>query len=267
MLNAKTITSPHNQQVKDAVKLRDRRARNRKKLIIIDGLKETLRAVEAGVVVAHCFVCSAELAQDKQDQISALAHQIDAQFYDLPLGLFQKIAYGESTPEIIAVAEAPHRSLAQMPFGTQSLIGVIESVEKPGNVGAVIRSACGAGLNGIIVADPGTDLFNPNIIRASLGSVFSMPVCAADSQQVLDWLKQHDFQIVAARVDAQIRYDSIDYRQATAFVLGSEARGLSAVWSKNDITPVSIPMVGGIDSLNISASAAVLFYEALRQRS
>lgn len=267
MLNAKTITSPQNPHVKDAVKLRDRRARNRQKLIIIDGLKETLRAVEAGISVAHCFVCSAELAPEKHDQVSALAYKVDAQFYDLPLGLLKKIAYGERIPEIIAVAETPHRSLAEMPFGTQSLIGVIESVAKPGNVGAVIRSACGAGLDGIIVADPGTDLYNPNIIRASLGSVFSLPVCAAASEQVLDWLKQHAFQIVAARVDAKTRYDSIDYRQATAFVLGSEARGLSDVWSGDEIKPVCIPMIGGIDSLNISTTAAVIFYEALRQRS
>jgi TrmH family RNA methyltransferase len=143
---------------------------------------------------------------------------------------------------------------------------VLESVEKPGNLGAVLRSADGAGLDALIAADLRTDLYNPNAIRASLGTIFTLPVAVADSRETLDWLRGRGLAIVAARVDGSVPYTEVDYRRPTAIVFGSEAEGLSEAWRAPDVTAVRLPMLGAADSLNVSAAAAVLFYEARRQR-
>jgi TrmH family RNA methyltransferase len=151
--------------------------------------------------------------------------------------------------------------------GGRPLIAVLVGIEKPGNVGAVLRTADAAGVGALIVADGGTDLYNPNAIRASLGAIFTLPVCAATSVQAIAWLRSNQCQIVAARVDGSTPYTQIDFRGPTAIVLGGEAHGLSDQWRGDDITAVSLPMLGRVDSLNVSATAAVLFYEALRQRT
>jgi TrmH family RNA methyltransferase len=147
------------------------------------------------------------------------------------------------------------------------LIAVLEGVEKPGNIGAVLRSADAAGVAALILADARTDLYNPNAIRASLGTIFTVPVCQAASDETLAWLREKNISIVAARVDGSMPYTKIDYHGPTAVVLGSEAAGLSKTWSAPDITPVRLPMLGAADSLNVAAAAAVIFYEALRQRN
>jgi TrmH family RNA methyltransferase len=147
------------------------------------------------------------------------------------------------------------------------LVAVLEGVEKPGNLGAVLRSADAAGVSAVIVADGRTDLYNPNAIRASLGTIFTMPLCEAAGGDVLAWLRERRFSILAARVNGAVPYTAVDYRGPTAIVLGSEAAGLSSIWTGDDIQAVRLPMLGAADSLNVSTAAAVLFYEALRQRS
>jgi TrmH family RNA methyltransferase len=142
----------------------------------------------------------------------------------------------------------------------------LEGVEKPGNVGAVLRTADAAGLSAVILADARTDLYNPNAIRASLGTIFTLPVCETTSGKLQNWLRQNGFRIVAARVDAAVPYTEVDYRGPTAILLGSEAVGLSPLWTGEGVTAVRLPMLGAADSLNVSVTAAVLFYEALRQR-
>jgi TrmH family RNA methyltransferase len=147
-----------------------------------------------------------------------------------------------------------------------TLVIVLEGVEKPGNVGAVLRSADGAGADALIAADPRTDLFNPNVIRASAGTVFSLPLAAASSRATLDWLRDRGMRIVAARVDAADIYTDADLSGPLAIVLGAEAEGLSEAWSGPDVQAVRLPMLGIADSLNVSVSAAILLYEARRQR-
>jgi TrmH family RNA methyltransferase len=147
------------------------------------------------------------------------------------------------------------------------LVVVLEGVEKPGNLGALLRSADAAGVSALVLADSRVDLYNPNAIRASLGTIFSLPVCEAASGEVLAWLQQHELQIFAARVDGSVPYTERDYRGPTAFVLGAEATGLTSAWNAPDITAIHLPMRGIADSLNVSATAAVLFYETLRQRT
>jgi TrmH family RNA methyltransferase len=166
----------------------------------------------------------------------------------------------------VAIAEAPRRSLVDLSLPADALVAVVEGVEKPGNLGAVLRSADAAGVSGLIVADGCTDLYNPNAIRASLGAIFTVPVCQASAAETLDWLRNGAFRILAARVDGEINHTQADFRGRVAIALGSEAHGLSAAWQATDITPIRLPMLGQVDSLNLSATAAVLFYEALRQR-
>jgi TrmH family RNA methyltransferase len=180
--------------------------------------------------------------------------------------VFAKLAFGERAEGVVAVAVAREKSLAEMTLPASPLVAVLAGVEKPGNIGAVLRSADGAGIDALIVVDGGTDLYNPNTIRASLGTIFNIPVCVAAADETLDWLRAHGMRIFAARLDAALDYTTANFTGPTAIVLGSEAAGLDAVWSADDVVPIRLPMLCIADSLNVSASAAVLFYEALRQR-
>jgi TrmH family RNA methyltransferase len=261
------ITSPQNQRIKDAVKLRDHRGRRKQGRIIIDGARETLRAIEAGVDLVELFVCHQLCQSDESQRVVGAAGDTAADVFDLTPNVFQKLAYGERHDGIVAVATTPQHDLAACQPTAGALIAVLESVEKPGNVGAVIRTADAAGVSAVIVADGGTDLYNPNAIRASLGTIFSLPVFDAASNDVIAWLRERNFHVVAARVDADVNYTDADFTRATAIVLGSEAAGLSGAWLGQQVTAVKLPMLGTVDSLNVSATAAILFYEAQRQRS
>jgi TrmH family RNA methyltransferase len=178
----------------------------------------------------------------------------------------QRLCFGERAEGLLAVGVTPPRPLDELKLPERPLVAVLEGIEKPGNVGAILRSADGAGVDAMIVADPATDLFNPHAIRASLGTVFTVPTAAASSAEAAAWLRARRLPIFAARVEAAVPYAQVDFCRGAAIVLGSEAAGLSGVWSGTDVTAVSLPMRGAADSLNVSAAAAVLFYEALRQR-
>jgi len=256
-----TITSLQNPRVKSAVKLRDRSGRDKQQQIIIDGRREITRALKAGVQIVEVFY-------PEEDQVDSLLVQAQAAGVDLlpvSAAVLQKLAYGERTGGIVAVAATPVRSLRDLPADLQ-LVAVIEGAEKPGNLGAILRTADAAGVGAVIFAAGGTDLYNPNAIRASLGAIFTVPVCSATSREALDWLRARRFHILAARVDGAIDYSLAAYTGTTAILLGSEAHGLSDLWQGDDVTAIKLPMLGRVDSLNLSATAAVLFYEALRQR-
>jgi RNA methyltransferase, TrmH family len=261
------ITSLQNPRVKDAVRLRDRRHREKQGRILIDGARELRRAIAAGVKLLEVFVCEPLCHSDDARHLLAALPQCGGEVWHVTESVFERLAFGQRAEGVLGVAEMPRPSLETLELREAcKLVAVIESVEKPGNVGAVLRSADAAGVSAVIVADGRTDLFNPNTIRASLGTIFAMPVCEAANGDVLAWLRQRQFQIVAARVDGSVPYTRVDYRGPTAIVLGGEAPGLSPIWTGDDITAVSLPMLGAADSLNVSVTAAVLFYEALRQR-
>jgi TrmH family RNA methyltransferase len=264
------ITSPQNPRVKEAIRLRDRRHRQKQGRILIDGARELLRAIRAGVRMLETFVCEPLCRSDEARQLLGMLEQCGGEVRRVAEPVFEKLAFGHRVEGVLAVAEMPRpRGLSQFSsdeMGTVPLVVVLEAIEKPGNVGAVLRSADAAGVSAVIVADARTDLYNPNAIRASLGTIFTMPVCEAASADVLAWLRQQDFAILAARVDGSIPYTEVDFRGPTAIVLGSEAEGLSPVWTGSDIRAIRLPMRGTADSLNVSVTAAVLFYEALRQR-
>jgi TrmH family RNA methyltransferase len=167
---------------------------------------------------------------------------------------------------MVAVGKTPERSLERLRLPARPLLAILEGLEKPGNVGAIIRSADAAAVNAVIIADGQTDLFNPNTIRASLGTLFTTQVCAAPLTDVLPWLTKLHVPVCVARPDAEQTYDQIDYTHGAAIVLGSEAQGVSSGWSSIRRQAIRLPMLGDVDSLNVSATAAVLFYEAVRQR-
>jgi RNA methyltransferase, TrmH family len=273
------ITSVQNPRVKEAVRLRDRRHREKQGRILIDGARELGRAIGGGVRMIEVFVCEPFCQGDEAKKLLQSIDRCGGEVLHVSETVFEKLAFGHRAEGVLGVAEMPASGLSNLALPswggsstatpttpTSPLITILEGVEKPGNVGAVIRSADAAGVSAVILADARTDLYNPNAIRASLGTIFTMPVCSASSGDVLAWLRSRKMQIFAARVDGSVPYTSVQYLGPTAIVLGSEAAGLSPVWKGPDIKAIRLPMLGAADSLNVSATAAVLFYEALRQR-
>ncbi|MBN1590410.1 MAG: RNA methyltransferase [Pirellulales bacterium] len=261
------ITSLQNPRVKAAARLRDARHRQKQGCFLIDGLREVDRAVQAGIELVDLFYCPARYPTNQFARIEALLDRVDAERFELGPAVFDKLAFGDRAEAVVAVARTPKRRLDDTRLGDRPLVAVIEGIEKPGNVGAVLRSADAVGVDLVIVADGQTDLFNPNTIRASLGTVFTVPVCEATTATTLDWLRRQNLTILTARVDGSSEYTEVDYSRGTTIALGSEANGLSDAWRADDIQAIRLPMRGAADSLNISATAAVLFYEALRQRT
>jgi TrmH family RNA methyltransferase len=265
-MEARHISSIANPRLKAALRLRSRRERDKTGLTLIDGARETARALAGGAQLREAFI-SVQYCTDEECRLALQAlRAAGVQTWELGPEAFAKLAYGDRLDGIVSVAETPLHRLADLRLPLDPLIAVIEGVEKPGNLGAVLRTADGAGVSAVVVAEPGTDLLNPNVIRASLGTIFSVPVAVASTGDVLTWLREGRIRIVAARVEASTEYTAADYRGPVAIALGSEARGLSDAWAELADVSVHIPMLGVADSLNVSATAAILFYEARRQR-
>jgi TrmH family RNA methyltransferase len=261
------ITSRQNARVKEAAKLRDRKARERQQRFVIDGAREIARAIAAGVEILEAYVCEPLCHGAEAVAAVEALRRSAATLATVAEDVFEKLCFGDGRDGLVAVARTPRRSLADITLPAAPVVAVLEGVEKPGNIGAVLRSGDGAGVDAVIVADPRTDLFNPNTIRASLGAVFGAHVCTATSAEARAWLTSAGVPMFAAKPQADLDYATADYRGGAAFVLGSEAEGLSDAWSGDDVTAIVLPMRGVCDSLNVSATAAVLFYEAQRQRS
>jgi RNA methyltransferase, TrmH family len=260
------ITSRQNQRIKDAVRLRTGRERQRSGRMIIDGGREIVRALQAGVHGLEAFLREGpEVSSIGRNAIDLLREK-RVEIFDVTDDVFGKLAYGDRDDGVVVIAETPRRGLHDLRLPPAPIIAVLEGIEKPGNVGAIMRSADAAGVHAIVVADGRTDLYNPNTIRASLGTVFRDNVCEATTGETIDWLRGQGIAVVAARLDAEMVYHDFDMRDGAALVLGSEAQGLTDAWQGAGVTPVKLPMLGMADSLNVSTTAAVLFYEALRQR-
>jgi len=260
------ITSTANPRVKAAAGLRDRRTRDARGLTLVDGAREIRRALAAGIQVTELFRNPALAVSD--DARAALGAAAAAGIVPTTVGpaVFERIAFGDRSDGLVAVVRTPATTLDRLVLPARPLVVVAEAVEKPGNLGAMLRSADGAGVDALVAADPRTDLFNPNAIRASLGTIFSVPLASATTAATIDWLRAAGIAIVLARVDGSVPYDTVDYRGPVAIVLGSEALGLGDAWSGPAGAAVRLPMLGIADSLNVSAAAAILLYEDRRQR-
>ena len=264
-----TLTSVANPRLRAAAALRDRRDRVRTGRLLVDGAREVARALDAGVTLVEAFVEAGPSPDPEVAAVAARAASLGVPLVPVARDLLARLAYGERASGIVAVATAPGTSLAGLGLpATAPLVGGLEDVEKPGNLGAVCRSADGAGLDALIAAggSAAADPWNPNAVRASLGTVFTLPLAVATTADVLAWLCERGLRVVVARVDGSVPYTDVDLTGPVALVLGSEAHGLTAEWSGSDMTAVRLPMRGRADSLNVAAAAAILFYEARRQR-
>lgn len=261
------ISSVQNPRVKAASRLHKRRDRDRLGLMLIEGAREVSRALVAGVEIVEVFFCpesaTGRLEGDLLEAIEGRGVPVTA----VDRSVMARIAYREGTDPIVAVARKTEHTLDMLPATAPALFLVIDGVEKPGNLGAMLRTADAAGVSGIIVSDPGTDLCNPNVVRASLGTVFTVPAAVAAVDEAVRWLRDRGMAIVTSSPDGEMPYTAADLAAPCAIVVGSEELGAGEEWFEASDIVVRIPMLGAADSLNVSASAAILVYEALRQRT
>jgi RNA methyltransferase, TrmH family len=253
------LTSTRNPRVKQLVALRRRRARDQSGVTLIDGYDELLLALDAGVQPEAVYYCAAYASGALDERL--------AERISVSREVFDKIAYRENPDGWLAVVPSPPARLDALSVPPHPLILVAESVEKPGNLGAMLRTADAAGVAAVIAAGPITDWGNPNLVRASKGTVFTVPVASATTAEVLDWLADHDVVLVAASPDAELTIDRLDLTGAVAIAVGAEHIGLSPELVAAARHTARIPMFGRVNSLNVSASAAISLYEAVRQRS
>lgn len=259
------VSSGQNPRFKSALALRDPAVRHARGHLLVDGAREIGRALDMDVRLVEAWVATERV---RSDAARALLPRLtgSGDIIETTPELLARLAYGQRDEGIVAVLEMPPTTLERLALPATPLIAVVEQVEKPGNLGALLRSADGAGVDAVIVADPVSDVWNPNAIRASLGTIFSLPLAVCSAPQGLAFLQAHGVAVLAARVGAALDYDAADLTGPVALVVGAETSGLTDAWTGAGVTPLSIPMLGRADSLNVSASAAVLFYEARRQR-
>jgi RNA methyltransferase, TrmH family len=258
------ITSPQNPRIKLALQLRNAGDRRSEGLTRIDGLRELSLALRSGVGVHTVFVTDLEFASPERRELQST---IDPEkIVYVPPPLMDKLQYGERSTEILALVEIPNLDLDRIQLGANPLVVVLDQAEKPGNIGAVLRSADAAGASAVILSNPACDPFNPNVIRASQGTIFTVPLATTSAMEAMAWLSENRLQVLAARVDATESLYSFNLNQPTALVFGSESSGLGEIWSNENISAVSLPLFGQADSLNLSNTAAVFLYESVRQR-
>ena len=256
------ITSLQNRQIKEVVKLGDSRERRKQNLFVIEGLRELSMAIACNYTVKTLFVCDELL----NNESASMVCELDVQTEKVSANVFRKMAFREKSDGIIAVAESRHLYLDGVLFSANPFLIVIESIEKPGNLGAVLRTADAAGVDAVIVCDPKADIYNPNTIRSGIGCVFSMQVILCTSQEAFNWLKKTNITVFTAEPDASECYFDVDFTQPSAIVMGNEAAGLTDYWLRNADKRIKIPMAGHADSLNLSVSTAIITFEAMRQR-
>ncbi len=254
-----TLTSASNPKIKKLLALQQKASERRESsLFTVEGRRELEHCLEAGYEADTIFVCP---------EIAGEVQLPDCRICELSRELYAKVAYREGTEGIIAEVKAREHSLNSLRLKENPLIAVLESVEKPGNIGAVLRTCDAAGADALIICDPKADIYNPNLIRASLGAAFTVQTAVCESAEAIKYLKDKGIQILTAQLqDSSLYYDR-DMRGGTAIVMGTESTGLSEVWRKAADAHIMIPMLGRLDSLNVSVSAAILLYESVRQRN
>lgn len=260
------LTSTNNPKVKNLLLLEKSKERKEQNTFIIEGWRELTIAVSAGYKFHTIFVCP-DIFEKKYnlDILEKTVGKDCRQFY-INDKIFDKVAYRENSDGIIALGIPIHKTFETLSISPNPLIIVLEAVEKPGNLGAVLRTADAAKVDAVIVCDPKTDLYNPNTIRSSIGCIFSNQVVCCTSEEALTWLKTKNINILSAALPSDTFYHNIDFIKSSAIVMGTESTGLTDFWLKNCDKRIQIPMLGAIDSLNVSIATAILTFEAKRQR-
>ncbi|PTX98490.1 RNA methyltransferase [Opitutus sp. ER46] len=261
------ITSLQNPRVKQLVKLRDRRPRDEAGVFLVEGYREVRRALEKKVALQELYFAPDWFLGENEPALIAEAEAAGARLFELSKDAFAKVAYRERPDGLLAVAPQWRRALSDLVLPPEPFLLVVEAIEKPGNLGTILRSADAAGCHAVIVCDPVTDIFNPNVVRASTGVLFSVPLVVEESANVLQWLREKGVKTVATTPSATAPYSDTDLRGPMAVIMGSEQYGLSEFWLKNSDFPVRIPMAGQADSLNVAMATIITLFEAVRQRA
>lgn len=259
------ILSPQNPKIKNLVKLQKFSERNEQGVFVLEGWRELTLALSSGYIIDSIFYCDEiknRIDINEVLKLNTSPHSI----YRITQKVFEKVAYRENSDGIIALLKPKKLSLENIKLSSVPFIIILEAVEKPGNLGAILRTADAAKVDAVIICDQKTDVYNPNAIRSSVGCVFTNQIAVSSNQEVFDWLKKNNIKAFAAALTATKYYQEIDLKKSCAIIMGTEADGLSDFWLKNASEQIKIPMRGKIDSLNVSTSTAILTFEAMRQR-
>lgn len=277
-MRSRVLTSNQNPKIKFALSLQKTSVRKKEGLLLIEGPREIRLAMLAGYQFHTLFFCPAIAEKycadshgdisagysDARDVVDLMTGQ--AQIIEVTKAVFARIAYREGYGGLVGIARQKIPVLEDIKPGSNPLVLVAESVEKPGNFGAMLRTADAAGVDAVIVCDSGTDIFNPNVVRSSLGTLFTVPVVCCSPQEAISWLKSKKIKIHTTALTASKPYYSADFKGPSAVVSGAEATGVSAIWEENSDATIIIPMFGKVDSINVSVATSIVLYEALRQR-
>lgn len=270
---AGSITSLQNPRVKNVVRLRHRRHRDRLQQTVVEGAREAMRALLSGLVPLEAYICPPYLDPSRDQELLERLHQLarggQTQLFEVPPDVYDKMAYRGGSGGVLLVIPYLAAALDALEPGVRPLFVVVDGAEKPGNLGAILRTADAAGVTALLLTgsgQQGTDIHNPNVVRASLGALFTVPVVSTSRQDAIRWLRHHGIAIIATTPDSPQLYTDLVYDRPVAVVMGSEAQGLGPEWLSAVDHRVRIPMSGVVDSLNLSVATAVILYEAVRQR-
>lgn len=259
----KVISSTQNSYIKELAQLKDKsRFRKKTGTFLIEGYREIGLALKGGYQIKTLLVDSSIFDENQLESINS-----DIEIIEISNEVYKKLALRESTEGILAIAKCKNLGLKELTLSTKNpLILVAEAPEKPGNIGALLRTADAAGIDAVLIANPKTDMYNPNIIRSSVGCVFTSKIATGTTDEIINYLKKHQINIYGAALSASVEYQTIDFTKPSAIVVGTEATGLSKTWLENTTKNIIIPMRGTIDSMNVSVSAAIIMFEGVRQR-
>ncbi|MFQ5728862.1 MAG: TrmH family RNA methyltransferase [Waddliaceae bacterium] len=262
------LTSLQNPRIKQVIRLRDRKERDRSGLFIIEGYRELLRALDGKRKVKTLFTCPELFLGTNEQTLIDRIEKTGAQVLACTKAVFHKLSYRDRPDGLVAVAPQQNLNLEDITLSRKQppLLVVAEAIEKPGNLGTILRSSDAVGVDALIVCDRCTDIHNPNVVRASVGTLFTVPVIEAKGKETLKWLKDHRISILAATPQAEQEYTEVDMTQPLSIAVGTEQLGLSDLWMERADIQVRIPMFGVADSLNVATATTLLLYEAVRQR-
>jgi RNA methyltransferase, TrmH family len=259
------VTSTQNPRVKFALSLHKSSVRNREKLFLIEGVREIRLAMQSGFVFDALFICPDVYHEEEPlPLMEELAGRVPVT--EVSKEVFGRIAYRESSGGFLAISRQRYPEPDEIRFRRDPLVLVLEGIEKPGNLGAILRTADAAGVEAVLVCDGNTDIYNPNVVRSSLGTLFTIQVVCTSSLDAVKWLKSRGIMIHTTSLTASVPYHTADFRKPSAIVCGAEATGVTRVWQDNSDTNIIIPMMGTVDSMNVSVATSIVLYEALRQR-
>lgn len=261
------LTSLQNPKMKQALTLRDRKDRDKTGLFLIEGYRELLRYVDNGGKPLELFYCPELFLGTNEGALIEKVSKAKAHLYQCSKSVMEKLSYRDRPDGLVAVAPQTHKGLSEIQMGKTPFLVVAEAIEKPGNLGTILRSSDASGVDGLILCDKCTDIYNPNVVRASVGTLFTVPVFEASGKETIAWLKKNKIKIAAATPSAKAEFTKVDFTGPLAIVVGTEQLGLSQAWMEEADIQVRIPMMGVADSLNVATATTLLLYEVLRQRN